>query len=426
MHKKISLLASLAFLALVSCEKEKKVTPVTPNSTPEVVPILNNNSGFKQSLDIVVKLTEMNTGSQGALGLYDFTIDHQNHLNICYYDEWQSQQSKIKTLFRKSFDFATGKDLDVTYTSDPYAYDGFKQGIMQYMPYSDKLALFFYSDAGSGNYARAGFSGDMSGDLPFGQGWQGNYSGGFGFYNAFAEQKTNGGKFYLSVLMLPNSPVLSSYEYKTPTMDGLLALGYADYNSHFIANFPEPRYQAGQGQSVNISVCADSVIAYKINNVLSPSKIYTKTGHIAASGFSLTDDYTIARRYNTDGTILSMLVQDKTTRKVWTYTYNFTTDQLKSGLTNVLLPYADIGSDMDLDEEGNVYYSGAAGNGTNTSGVTIYKQTATASTTIGADNFLKFGEIVRLKYINGKVHLAVTGNITGYKAWAQLTVLTQQ
>ncbi|GEM_PF-1233386 len=425
MYQKITLLAA-TFFTLIGCEKKPVVNTPQPNTTPEVVPILNEHSGFNQSLDIVVKLTEMNTGSQGALGLYDFTIDNQNHLNICYYDEWQSQQSKIKTGFRKSFDLATRQDLKIEYTTSPSAYDGFKEGIMQYMPYADKLVLFFYSDAGSGNYARAGFSGDMTGDLPFGPGWQGNYSGGFGFYNAFAAQKTNGGKFYLSVLMLPNSPVLSSYEYKTPTIDGLLALGYADYNRHFIANFPEPRYQAGQGQSVNISVCADSVTAYKINNVLSPVKVYTKTGHITTSGFSLTDEYTIARRYNNDGSILSMLVQNKTTRKVWTYTYNFVTDQLKSSLNNIALPYSDLGSDMDLDEEGNVYYSGAAGNGTNSTGVTIYKQSAASNTIIGADNFLKFGEIVRLKYLNGKVHMVVTGNISGYKAWAQLTLLSQQ
>lgn len=98
---------------------------------------------------------------------------------------------------------------------------------------------------------------------------------------------------------------------------------------------------------------------------------------------------------------------------------------LSKGVENVSLDYATVGSDVDTDEFGNIYYSGIAANGANTNGVSIYKKDASANTSlVGADNFLKFGTITRLKFLLGKVYLVVGGTISG-SSFKQLSFIKQ-
>jgi len=425
MKKYLIMAAGLACLLSESCKKDEP-TPAGGNntgSTPEAVTVLKDGSGFSQSTNVMVKLTEMNSGSVGKLGLYDFNIDNANQLNLAYYDEWQSQQDKIKTGYRKAFDFSSKKEIKVSNeTENPLSRQNYVTGALAFMPYTAKFVSFSYSDWGSRGYSQGFFGGDISADLPMAPTWQGNYSGGIAYYNVYAEQKLNGGKHYLLVNLLASSTVLSMYEYLTPAMP---PLGSVRPDKPVLANFPEPRHLDGQGKSVVISVRADSVLAYKINNVMSPAKIYTLTGGLISTGFNKDLTYTFQRHYSADGRKMSMLVCEPVSKKYWTYTYDFTADVLTQVLDAADLPYAGDGSDIDMDEAGNVYYSGVAGNGSNTNGVSIYKRSRSGVNLVGADNFLKFGEIVKLRYINGKVHLAVTGNVSGVKAWAQLSVISQ-
>lgn len=68
---------------------------------------------------------------------------------------------------------------------------------------------------------------------------------------------------------------------------------------------------------------------------------------------------------------------------------------------------------FDLDEGGNLYYAGYAGNGSNENGVSVYKISGNGATTlVGVDNFLKFGTVAKLKYLYGKLYLAVIGTKT--------------
>lgn len=424
MKKSLIVAANLACLLFASCKKDADNTnPGNNSETPQIVTVLKDGSGFNQSADVMVKLTEMNTGSVGKLGMYDFNIDNTNQLNLAYYDEWQSQQDKIKTGYRKAFDFASKKEKTVSNeTENPLSRQNYVTGTIEFMPFSPRFVSFSYSDWGSRGYSQGFIGGDKTAELPMAPTWQGNYSGGIAYYNAYAEQKLNGGKHYLLVNLLSSSSVLSPYEYLTPAMP---PLGSVRPERPVLANFPEPRHLDGQGKSVVISVRADSVLAYKINNVMSPAKIYTQTGRAISTGLDKTGSYTVKRHYNADGSKMSMLVCEPNTKKYWTYTYDFSADVLTAVLNDADLPYSAEGTDMDLDEEGNVYYSGIAGNGSNTSGVSIYKRSRAGTNLVGADNFLKFGEVVKLRHINGKVHLAVTGNVSGVKAWAQLSILSQ-
>ncbi len=83
-------------------------------------------------------------------------------------------------------------------------------------------------------------------------------------------------------------------------------------------------------------------------------------------------------------------------------------------------------SDVDLDEAGNLYYTGYAKNGSDKTGTSVYKISAGgASSLVGSDGFLKYGTPVKLKYLHGKVYLGVVGTRpeTGYR---QITVLRQK
>ncbi len=413
-----------AFLLATSCKKDETTATPNPSGTPEAAVVLKDGSGYAQSIDIVLKLTETNTGGMGKLGLYDFNIDRSNQLNLYYYDEWQSQQSLLKTGFRKAFDFSSKAEKTVKdATENPLTIDGYKTGSLEFMPYSSKLVSFGYSEARSGYYSQGFVGGDLSIQLPMAPAWQGSYSGGMGYYNAYAEQKTNGGKHYLLVQLIEASSVLALYEYLTPAMP---MLGSVRPDKPVLAQFPEPRHMPGQGKSVVISVRADSVMAYSINNVMSPAKVYTLTGSTVSTGLDKTLSYTVKRNYSADGKKMAMMVFEPIAKKYWTYTYDFTADQLAPVLNAADLPYSAEGSDIDLDENGNIYYSGVAGNGGNSAGVSIYKRTASGVSLVGKDDFLKFGEIVKLRYLKGKVHLAITGNISGVKAWAQLSIISQQ
>jgi len=128
----------------------------------------------------------------------------------------------------------------------------------------------------------------------------------------------------------------------------------------------------------------------------------------------------------TDGKILGILFKNESSKKYWTYSFNFNTKVITKGLENVILDYSGDCSDIDLDEIGNIYYSGFAANGVNKVGVSIYKKGIDGQTTrIGADDFLKFGTIIKLKALMGKVYFALNGKKTGFDKY-QLSVLKQQ
>jgi len=164
----------------------------------------------------------------------------------------------------------------------------------------------------------------------------------------------------------------------------------------------------------------DSMIVYNCNT----STIHKITG-LAVAGLNTSNTVTSFRSYSANGNIVGLVFKETTSNKYWSYSYNFTTQMLTKGVENTSLDYSSAGSDVSCDEFGNIYYSGVAGNGSNANGVSVYKKDALGSVSlVGADGFLKFGTIIKLKYLDGKVYLVVKGTISG-TSYKQLTFLRQ-
>lgn len=180
--------------------------------------------------------------------------------------------------------------------------------------------------------------------------------------------------------------------------------------------------QAGTNSSIAVIVRPDSVIAYSIDNNYARSGILST---IQLNGFSGVDLYSTARHYTTNGNVMGMLIRSKTSNQVWTMSYNFTTQQLSLGVNGATLDYGGSDSDVDIDELGNVYYTGWAANGINTAGVSIYKKDKNGTVSlVGQDNILKYGTVVKLKVLDGKVFATVTGKHSGTNSY-QLSVIKQ-
>ncbi|HLP20315.1 MAG TPA: hypothetical protein VK174_08440 [Chitinophagales bacterium] len=95
-------------------------------------------------------------------------------------------------------------------------------------------------------------------------------------------------------------------------------------------------------------------------------------------------------------------------RYVTTISYDVASNTFTKVLDNTLLTYSGTGTDFDIDEFGNAYYTGYAGNGSNTAGVSIYKLDNTGNSLVGMDNFMITGSVELLKHCAGKVYLALS------------------
>jgi len=96
-------------------------------------------------------------------------------------------------------------------------------------------------------------------------------------------------------------------------------------------------------------------------------------------------------------------------RYITTLTYDAATNTFTKVLDNVLPPYLYEESHYDIDEFGNLYYSGYAGAGANTKSFSIYKLTLSGTpSVVGIDNFLNYGTIDLIKHYSGKVWAAAS------------------
>ncbi len=287
-----------------------------------------------------------------------------------------------------------------------------------FMPYTGKLTAFHNFPYAIGGYQQAFWNGDgiMETPMPWEPSSIGfGYTGGVGYNNFYTDLGWR--KHYMTINPNPASSTrvtLVHREYMSPAHSG-----------QTLASFPEPRWP--DVSPVIITVCKDSVIAYKFQYSDTSNGIvtrYAKTGQLTPTGYGNVI-YTTQRHYSAGGKKLVMMVRDDDNKKYWTYTYNHTTETLAAVLSNVDLPYSGEGSDLDMDDDGNVYYTGVSGNGSG-AGVSIYKRSPSGATLVGSDDFLKFGTVSKLHYLNGKVHMVVTGSVSGTDFWKQVAYITQK
>jgi hypothetical protein len=416
---KTSLTALLvSALSLSSCDKAADPQVYDPSAAPVTVGVLQNNTSYTGVFDTAIYLGGAN-GSPSNIGIYDFTIENGNMLHAVMYTSLPTQQSPLVIPARFSRDLNTGKSIALPSGIGQYPQNlnvSYDKVIRQFFPYSNIYAILVEKN-GMGQ-----FLGDIDATINTGIGnpqGQGDFS--------FRYPVFNSGGFYgnFSRLSSGDPGIGSSF---TVFRAGIGS--NANLNYFRVSCLHEVYDNNGTKDYFAIGVTADSVQVYKINfSFMGDNNNYPVFTAEMIQALPTTVNGTLEERslrhYSTDGRTLSFMITEMNTNKRSTYVYNFANNTLTQNLSNVVLEYADAGSDIDIDEAGDLYYTGYAGNGSNTGGVSVYKKSGSAAAVlVGSDNFLKFGTVVRLKVLMGKVYLAVTGKQSDKDVY-QLTMLRQ-
>lgn len=411
------MVAGIAF-TVTSCKKEDN-PDVNSDGT---INVLNSNSGYTSVFDTAITLGGAN-GSISEIGVKDFTLENNTQLNILAYTVLPTQQSPLEVPMRLSRNVATGQPVTVP----PYvnmfpltpnvAHD---KVYSQFFPYTNIYAIYAEKN-GVGR-----FFGDIDGTVIYGIG---NPMGTGDF--SYNHPVFNSGGFYghFSTLWGSTPQIGSVYTFYRAGIGDNFNLNYYRFSClHEVYN------DNGTNRYYALGITADSVQVIEVeytsygDNVNYPEFTTNMVNAmpVTASMASWFEDRTL-RHYSPDGKILSFMVTELNTNLRSTFVYNFETNTLTQNLAQASLEYAAAGSDIDLDENGDVYYTGIAGNGGNANGVSVYKKSGNAaSVVVGTDDFLKKGTVVKLKVFSGKIYLAVSVNPDGSSFGAyQLSILKQ-
>jgi hypothetical protein len=434
-------LASYLILLLLfnACEKPvEEELPIIDPTEQKAVYILNENSGFDTVLNEIQDLQGIGTAI-GEIGLSDFTVEDNINLNYVYFTTLQSQQSNLYMYNRKTFNMDLNVQSDIP--SGASNLSGYEGGgfFKPYSNYFNFLSLITNTTAGNIVY-NGTFKGDVLAEIPTRNTIFGDADMGYLF------PMVNSARF-------PGNP---NYDYR----QGCLTIGNLfgapsyinklcnpkDFAFQYSTNPAIPKVIANffdisiSNQNINqflyeeisytFDLRSDSLLIHHIKDTLidnyNTQKLLRITGVPVGAGLSNDLNIKKFRHYSEDGKVIGLFFQDLDSRKCWTFSFNYVNHTLTQGLQGEVLDYSTVNSDMDIDEFGNVFYSGIAGNGTNNDGVSIYKKETTGSVSIiGSDNFLKFGEVVKIKHLYGRIYAAVTGRISN-TSFKQLTFLKQQ
>jgi hypothetical protein len=418
-HKLPFVLKSSIFTLLIitlfsSCEK--KTEEPTPEEEPvpfvqEPADVLNSGSGFSSIENIVKNLQGIGTAI-GDMEVIDFTLESNSNLNYMYYTTLQSQQSLLIYNKRISKNLISQQTAPESTNFNNQLSTVYPNSIppVKYQAHTNNCA---YSKMGSNALQYYGISASITMDRTMGT----------PDLDLFYPQ-VNMGKFASGTTAL-GYVLVGLQNPPNPSLTGCVAASYTLTNAtagHTIlsALFDWRRTTDPINTCVFV-LREDSMIVNNISN----ANVTAQIAAVPVSNLSASNDVTSFRHYSSDGNTMAIVFKESTTNYYWTFSYNFTTRTLTKGLEHVLLDYSTAGSDVDADEYGNLYYSGIAANGSNTTGVSIYKKDIMGTTVlIGSDSFLKFGTITHLKYIYGKIHLVVSGRISG-TYYRQLTFLKQ-
>ena len=410
------IIIAIGLLTLFLACQTKEVEPEAEEPEPFVqqpADVLNANSGYASIYDYV-KNVEGVSGLLGHLAVNDFMIENSTSLHYVYNFGMQSQQSYLTTNTRETINLSNKESIvQPAYTSYFNSY---------LVNINNSAANIIYKSFS--NYANiVTNSYECNGDVPSSSiGTTLN----FGnlemdlFYPQFNLGKVDNSQATLQETYIsrglqnpPNASLYGctaqTYTFTNPSPSQVILGGMFDWQR-----------TTASVNTHGFLLRNDSMIVYNCNT----QNIQKITG-VSVLGLTTSNNVTTFRKYSLDGTTIGLVFKDINTNTYWSYSYNFTTQIVTKGVENVILDYSSSGSDIDADEFGNIYYSGVAGNGSMTNGVSIYKKEITGSTTVvGNDNFLTFGTISKLKYLYGKVYLVVTGTISG-TSYKQITFLKQ-
>lgn len=419
MLKTNALLTTLFIALLISaCKKE----PIDNNGNDiYALNVLNENAAFETLYDSAHIKNELQGGLYGSIGIEDFEVENNNTLHLIYYATQPSQGGEYKNYFRFSVDINSKSEITLPLGSNVYnPIPNWGEPKYQYFPNSNILTSVQFSGGNGSIYSymaatdvylefqTTGFLGTQ--DLAY-RHFVTNHSG------------TNYGTF--SKITNGTNGIGANYQMFFSINKG---------NAIGISNV----YTDASSNDLNyaISITKDSVLVDKLsytsfgNGNVNPVFTETRENQIAQTAEVLywnTGIIYSLRQYAPDGKSMSFALIDRISNTANTYTYNFENNTLQQILSNATLDYFGTGSDLALDENGIVYYSGYAANGSNTNGVSVYKKTnAAQSQLVGSDDFLVSGKIVKLKCLNGKVYMAVTADQTDPEAKIhQISIIRQ-
>lgn len=404
-----------------ACEPKEVIPtpdPIIDSNNP--VNVLNDNSGYRAVYNLVKDVAGIGGSIPGGLDLEDFTIENNRTLHIAYSSGFQSQQDYLKSYFRENIDLSTL----VTIPLPNYAFETyFKPQDYSvtspfFRPYKNILtynALIVNTTAGNSSY-QSSFRGDVNVTIPRTYNYPGKPDMGYKFPNYNWGPISKGGYAY------------GYFCTGVPEPDHLFSVSnpyLVNFNNttgfNYLSSLFETRFSGGFNYYA-FMLRNEALEVRKVDPTLNTNSIYTQLDFPSIPANS---NFIEERFYTPDGNTLAILYKDTAANKHWTFTFNFTTNTLAKGLMGTTLEYAAAGSDITLDEFGNIYYSGKAGNGSNPNGVSIYKKDVSGSTSlIGSDNFLKYGTITKLKTLYGKTYIGIVGSVTN-SSKKQITIIEQ-
>lgn len=437
--KCITLLFIVSTVFILSCETETN-TPEDPNNPADpfaVVNLLHDKTEWESVYDSMMNVGSLSgRENTSTAGISDFTVDEKNQLNLVFWTWWQSQQDGIYTCYRKSIDLNTKSPAKLTLN---------KFAMTMYNQVISRNPLYY----SNGEY----YSLKMEAFKPYT-----NY-----FVSGFQHYK-NGLKAYLMKGQASNDENsnvnFSQYQsgdfdmaFRNPTINlnprsfFIFGANMADESMNFMGTIHTHYYyqeaNATHGGLTEPRVNGKSVAIEFRENELEVTELETGFGNrpneevkwminrtsVAKLTLSVPLQLPLKthRHYSVDGNILSFYIYNEKTDKYSTFVYNFISKTFVQKLDNVNITYGEKDkSDLDLDEEGNLYYTGYGKNGSDKTATSVYKLSpGGVNTVVGSDSFLKYGTIEKLKYLHGKVYLGVIGT-RPETAYRQVTILRQK
>lgn len=439
MKKIIVVVLLFALFASTSCEKEN-IEPDKPSNAYDPVNVLNDNSAFEHVWD-----TTMLMQTFGYYGMSDMTVENDNLLHFVYIENAMGGVNGYESFHRSSIDLNTKKVVPLPQGAKQFPkFQNFisangeirqKLQVHAFRPYTNQyvMALMTYSGPRGSTYLHvsgdAGYNG-LGGVV--GQSHLGEFEG------YYLEQ----GYRNMSIYLYPN--MVYSFVGLNPNPNPYLLTGlnllWGGFNTIGPYTFNNgdnirPLFtEAERSKSTLFATTKDNkliVAEYLPTELPEPTFKETPATLVASVPYTpyypgFTGTAKTYRHYSKDGKQMGLFVYHENSKKYYSFTYNFQTKTLQKVLDGVSLAYGnETESDVAFDEQGNLYYTGYANNGNNKEGISIYKISTGGSTLVGNDNFLKFGQVVKLKYLLGKIYIAVQGRKTGTQV-QQLSILKQK
>lgn len=423
--KKLIFCITFSVLTLFSCKEKDVVNP--DNNNNGALNVLNDKSTFETIYDTAHVKKEFSGGLLGRMGIEDFTVSG-NVLNLYYYTTVPTQQSESVEYFRTLFNMLTKQHTPMPAKAGAFGVlppTSFGKPKFVYFPYSNILTCL---QVGGGNGFLRYFHVNNDVNMVFET-----------TNNALGSEDIARKHFVCNPSMAPGSGVsygtFSSWLTNTPFGVGAkFQMFFAPPATSHIVGLNDVYKDASDNEHFLSFLCGtDSLFVEKYtythygSSTVNPTYTTTKIAKLKHTQPITNIGYTRIRHYSTDGKKIAFGFVDMQTLKIYTYTYNYETNTLTQNLANATLDYASTDSDIDLDDDANVYYSGYASNGSNKNGVSIYKKSLTnPATVVGNDNFLKSGSVEKLKFINGKIYVVVIANQTGTTPIHQISVVKQK